>query len=89
MLIVRPTKQFKKDYKLAIKRGWDVSKLDHVIGKLAHGEVLPAKYKDHALQGNWKGCRDCHIQGDWVLLYEITATHLILHATGTHSDWLD
>ena len=58
---------------------------------LAEQKELPAKYKDHALTGNWKGCRDCHIEPDWVLIYKINHNKLLLNLlrTGTHSDILD
>jgi mRNA interferase YafQ len=85
---VKTTTRFVKDYKLTEKRGWDISLLDNVIKLLANGEKLPERYKDHALTGNWKGHRDCHIQDDWVLIYRIDGNTLILTLTrtGTHSD---
>lgn len=58
---VKPTSQFKKDYKLAMKRGLDISLLEDIIAKLALGESLPEKNRDHALSGNWNGYRECHI----------------------------
>ncbi|HCX62433.1 type II toxin-antitoxin system YafQ family toxin [Sedimentibacter sp.] len=82
------TNQFKKDYKLSIKRGLDVELLDNVIRILANGNPLPAEYKDHTLSGNWKGHRECHIQPDWLLVYRTEEDILILtlSRTGTHSD---
>lgn len=82
------TNQFKKDYKLAIKRNLDISLLDDIIRKLAKGEQLPEKNKDHALLGNQSGHRECHIQPDWLLIYRIEQDLLILtlSRTGTHSD---
>ena len=82
------TKQFKKDYKLAIKRSLNIDLLDDIIRKLARGEQLPEKNKDHALTGNWVGHRECHIQSDWLLVYRIEDDLLILtlSRTGTHSD---
>lgn len=65
-----PSTKFKKDLKLAIKRGYDISLLDIVIGSLANGDTLPDKYHDHALSGNFAGCRECHITPDWLLVYE-------------------
>ena len=55
---------------------------------LAAGEALPEKNKDHALLGNYEGCRECHITPDWLLVYEIDNEDLILYLTrtGTHSD---
>ena len=60
--------------------------LDDVVKKLYRGEHLEAKYHDHSLSGNWAGCRECHIQGDWVLIYRIEGGFLILRRTGSHSD---
>jgi len=56
------TTQFKRDYKNAIKRGYQIELLDDVIRKLAKGETLPERYKDHELIGNWVGYRECHIK---------------------------
>lgn len=85
---VRLTSQFKKDYKLAMKRGMKIELLDKVIDLLAMGEILPEKYHDHALTGNWLGHRECHIQPDWLLVYRIEKNVLVLNlvATGTHGD---
>ena len=88
MYDVVASSRFKKDLKLAIKRGLDMSLLDAVVTTLQKGESLPAKNKDHALTGNYTGCRECHIQLDWLLIYEISDKELILYLTrtGTHSD---
>lgn len=85
--IVSSTK-FKKDLKLAIKRGYDISLLDEVIDILCNGRTLADKYRDHSLSGNFSGCRECHITPDWLLIYEIADSELILYLTrtGTHSD---
>ena len=85
---LKTTTQFKKDYKLAMRRGLDISLLDDVIRKLASGESLPEKYRDHALNGNWVGYRECHIQPNWLLIYHIHKDILVLTLTrtGTHSD---
>ena len=82
------TTQFKKDYKLAKKRGLDISLLKDVITKLANGETLPPEYHDHGLNGNWSGHRECHILPDWLLIYLIENDVLVLSLTrtGTHSD---
>lgn len=79
---------FKKDYKLAKKRGYDMDLLKQVIEQLANGETLPEKYKDHALSGNYKGFRECHIKPDWLLIYQRVAEELVLFLTrtGSHSD---
>ena len=87
-LEVRFSSRFKKDLKLAIKRGLDISLLDEIVTTLQNGKVLPEKNRDHALTGNYVGCRECHIQPDWLLIYEISNKELILYLTrtGTHSD---
>jgi len=88
MLKVTWTARFKKDYKLAMKRGLSINELDDVIRMLARGDELPEKYRDHLLTGNWKGHRECHIRPDWLLIYKIDDGLLILTLarTGTHSD---
>ena len=82
------TTQFKKDYKLAVKRKLDISLLDDVIRALSRGEALPEKNKDHGLSGKWSGHRECHILPDWLLIYRIEDNVLVLtlSRTGTHSD---
>ena len=85
---IRPTAKFQKDLKRVHRRGYDISLLTDVIKKLADGEPLPQKNKDHALIGNYVGCRECHITPDWLLIYEVDHGELILYLTrtGTHSD---
>ena len=85
---VKPSNQFKKDLKLAAKRGYKIELLTDVIKKLANGEVLEPKYKDHQLSGDFGFYRECHIQPDWLLIYQIDGEQLILllSRTGTHSD---
>lgn len=85
--IIRTT-QFKKDYKRAKKRGLDISELKEVITLLANEEKLPENYFDHDLQGNYNGCRECHIRPDWLLIYKISESVCILslERTGSHSD---
>ena len=89
MLEILYLNSFKKDYKLAKKRGTNISKLKTVIEIIAEGKKLPEKYKDHQLKGSeYKGCRECHIEPDWLLVYRIINQELILELlyTGTHSD---
>lgn len=85
------TSRFKKDYKLAIKRGLDINLLDNVIRLISAGHSLPEEYCDHQLTGNWKGFRECHIEPDWLLIYRIEKNILVLtlSRTGTHSDLFD
>lgn len=82
------TTKFKRDYKIAMKRHLDINLLDDIIRKLARGEMLPKKNRDHELTGDWIGHRECHIQPDWLLLYRIDDNVLVLTLTrtGTHSD---
>lgn len=85
---VKLTTQFKKDFKQAMKRGLKIKLLEDVIAKLAMGEALPESNRDHALTGDWKGFRECHILPDWLLIYRIENNVLVLTLTrtGTHSD---
>lgn len=78
------TTQFKKDYKLAVKRHLNIDLLDDIIRALSRGDTLPERNKDHALSGDWIGHRECHIQPDWLLKDDILV--LTLARTGTHSD---
>ena len=85
---VKPTSKFQKDLKKVQKRGYDISLLTDVIKKLANGEELPARNRDHVLSGDYAGLRDCHVTPDWLLVYEIDDESIILYLTrtGTHSD---
>ena len=85
---VKPTSRFQKDLRLIEKRGYDTNKLLNIVKMLANGQALPAQYNDHPLKGNYIGCRECHIQTDWLLIYEYDKGDLILYLTrtGTHSD---
>lgn len=85
---VKFTNQFKKDLKLAKKQGKNIEKLYSVVDNLANGEPLDPKFRDHELIGNYKGCRECHIEPDWLLVYEIfdDVLVLMLNRTGTHSE---
>ena len=88
MYNLRFTTRIKRNIKLMKKRGKDLEKLKTVLNLLQQGIELPAKYKDHALTGNYSGCRECHIEPDWLLVYEIINEELIivLLTTGSHSD---
>jgi mRNA interferase YafQ len=82
------TTRFKKDLKLAIRRGYDMDLLDEVVTTIADGNPLPDKNKDHALSGDYEGYRECHIAPDWLLIYTIDHSNLvlILTRTGSHND---
>lgn len=88
MYAVKPTSKFQRDVKRIEKRGYDISLLTGVIKTLAAGETLPQKFKDHDLNGDYIGCRECHITPDWLLIYRVSRDKLILvlTRTGTHSD---
>ncbi len=85
---IKFTNQFKRDFKLAKKQNKDLSKLRFVIEKLARGERLDAKYRDHELAGRFSGIRECHIEPNWLLMYEYIKDQLILTLlrTGSHSE---
>ena len=82
------TNRIKKQLHLLQKRGYDLSLFKEVVDMLLDGISLPAKYRDHPLRGDRRGYRDCHIQGDWILIYKMDKNRLILvlTETGTHSD---
>jgi len=95
---IRWKSQFMKDYKRMMKQGKPISELDDVIIELAIPNPLPEKYHDHFLIGNYKGCKECHIQPDWLLIYDyetiendegIKEQQLLLIRTGSHSDLLE
>ena len=91
MLDVRYSTQFKKDFKLAKKRGLPMQELKDVLENLAAEEPLDEKYCDHPLKGKYASFRECHIRPDWLLIYRISLGELVLIAqrTGTHSDLFD
>lgn len=84
------TTAFKRELKIIKKRNKDLTKLTEVVNKLASGQELDEKYRDHALANNlrFKNCRECHIEPDWLLVYKKSQNELTLFLieTGTHSD---
>lgn len=90
MLKIKYHRQFKRDYKLALKRGLKAFKLEEILEILIKGESLPEKYRDHQLVASkyYQNVRECHIQPDWLLIYQIDNDNLILNLvrTGSHSD---
>lgn len=88
MLELVTTSTFRKDLKIVKKRGYDLSLIEFVIDELLKENTLPQKYKDHALTGNYRGFRECHISPDWLLIYAVDKDKLVLivSRTGTHSD---
>jgi len=84
------TTKFRKNRRLLIKRGYDMSKLESTIDLLLKGDPMPPQYRDHSLKGNYIGYRECHVdgEGDWLLIYKKQDARLILAfiSTGTHVD---
>ena len=80
------TGQFKRDVKLAQKRGKEMSKLRDVISLLLTGQPLPRQLDDHPLKGEWKPSRDLHIEPDWVLIYCVEGEMIRFERTGAHAD---
>lgn len=86
MLKILTKTKFEKDLKRVLKRGKQLDKMEKVVKTLAQEEPLPKKYCDHQLVGNYKDCRECHIEPDWLLVYMIDGDELLLVRTGSHSD---
>lgn len=78
--------KFRKDFKLAIKRGFNMSLIKNVMKDLENGTPLDPKYKEHPLSGDYIGNMECHIQPDWLLVYALEETRVTFIRTGTHSD---
>ena len=85
---VKFTTQFKRDLKLAQKQGKDIDKLFKVIEELSNGNILEPKYRDHELIGTYRGCRECHVEPDWLLIYELVDDVLVLmlYRINSHSE---
>ena len=83
--------RFRKDLKLAAKRGLRLDELNAIVEQLAAGQTLPERSRDHALTGDYIGFRECHIRPDWLLVYRVDgdALELFLFRTGTHTDLFD
>jgi mRNA interferase YafQ len=89
LLKIITTNQFKKDLKRVSKRGKNIDKLEFIINTLQTENNLDARYRNHLLTGDWFPCSECHIEPDWLLIYQKTQTELILIRTGSHSDLFD
>jgi len=83
---IKESNLFKKDIKKLKKRGKDLAKLSFIVQQIALSNILPLKFYDHSLKGNWLGYRDCHIEPDWLLIYKLAENEVLLERTGTHSD---
>ena len=86
MLIPVRSTQFKRDVKRAEKQGKDLTKLRLLLTSLIQQDLLSARYLDHPLRGIWKGCREAHIEPDWLLIYRVQGDELRLVRTASHSD---
>ncbi len=78
--------QFKKDMRLAKKRGKDLAKVKKLMDLILMGESLGPKHKDHWLDGSYSGRRECHVDPNWLLVYKPMPGKIIFERTGTHSD---
>jgi mRNA interferase YafQ len=86
MKAIRRTSQFKRDVRRMQRQGREVEKLKRVLEALVKGEPLAAKHRDHVLVGQYKGTRECHMEPDWLLIYELGEAEIVLIRTGSHSD---
>ena len=83
------TGSFRRDLKRITKRGYDLSKLTNVLRLLQDSAPLPVSNRPHPLKGRWKGFLECHIEPDWLLIYQADAIRILVVRTGTHSDLFD
>ena len=83
------TGSFKRDLKRVTKRGYDLSKLATVLSLLQANTPLPVSARPHSLKGRWKGFLECHIEPDWLLIYQTGVNRVLLVRTGTHADLFD
>jgi len=88
MIEVVWTTKFKKDFKSSIKQNKDINKLEEIILLLQNNKTLPAKNRNHKLIGKYRGLWECHIEPDWLLIYDLREKELMLIRTGSHSDLL-
>jgi mRNA interferase YafQ len=86
MLKLKTTTRFEKDYKKAIKSGKDMTRLKRVMTWIACEQVLPTELRDHKLVGNYQGRRECHLSGDWLLIYKLEDDTVIYERTGSHAE---
>jgi addiction module toxin, RelE/StbE family len=84
--VAKYSNQFRKDFKLCIKRGYNMQLIKEIMLALENSEPLNEKNRDHSLFGNYVGYRECHIQPDWLLIYQVSESVLVFNRTGTHAD---
>ena len=85
---LKTTTRFEKDYKKALKSGRDLTRLKRVMTWIACAQELPPELRDHKLVGNYQGRRECHLAGDWLLIYKLEGDTVIFERTGSHSELL-
>ena len=86
MLKIKTTTRFEKDYRKAIKSGKDMTRLKRVMTWIANEQALPTELRDHKLIGSFQGRRECHLSGDWLLIYKLEDDTVIFERTGSHSE---
>ena len=86
MLKLKTTSRFEKDYKKAHRSGRDLARLKRVMAWIANEQDLPPELRDHKLIGNYQGRRECHLAGDWLLIYKLEARTVVFERTGSHSE---
>ena len=91
MFKIQASSKFKRQLKSIVSQGKDIQKLNEVVEILQNGGILPPKFKDHKLKGSKRGLRECHVEPDWLLIYKIEKTDLLLMLieTGSHSELLN
>ena len=85
---LKTTTRFEKDYKKALKSGRDLVRLKRVMAWIANEQELPPELRDHKLVGNYQVRRECHLAGDWLLIYKLDGDTVIFERTGSHSELL-
>ncbi len=87
MRTIELTKQFKKDYKRAMRdHRKDTNRLQLVIEMLQKDGGLPSDFKPHPLSGNWRPSWECHVQPDFLLIYDVTPSSVRLLSCGSHAE---
>ena len=86
MKMLIKSNRFKRDYKRALKRGFNPQKLEAILRLLLEGALLPDRCRPHKLSGDYLGFWECHIEPDWLLIYDVSDDYIELAATGTHAD---
>lgn len=89
MRAIRLSGAFKRDLRRIERRQYRIDKLNQIADMLRAGTPLPLTCRPHPLKGDWKGFHECHVSGDWLLIYQVTDDELLLARTGTHSDLFD